>query len=80
MSNSTVTPEKTTHPSDTPAPNSDNFLNRHLGPNSTDIQQMLQILGLQTLDELIDKTVPRPWYIDWIKKQVYSQVDPRVIP
>lgn len=24
--------------------------------------------------------VPRPWYIDWIKKQVYSQVDAMVIP
>ncbi|WP_013322173.1 aminomethyl-transferring glycine dehydrogenase [Gloeothece verrucosa] len=36
----------------------DSFVNRHIGPNRQEIAQMLSILGLSTLDELVDKTVP----------------------
>ncbi|MGK7933148.1 MAG: aminomethyl-transferring glycine dehydrogenase, partial [Microcystaceae cyanobacterium] len=36
----------------------DSFTARHIGPNETEIQQMLDILGVATLDDLIDKTVP----------------------
>ncbi|WP_442946984.1 aminomethyl-transferring glycine dehydrogenase [Nostoc sp. UHCC 0870] len=36
----------------------DNFIQRHIGVNSQDIQQMLDVLGLSSLDDLIDKTVP----------------------
>ncbi|AUT03776.1 glycine dehydrogenase (aminomethyl-transferring) [Nostoc sp. CENA543] len=35
-----------------------NFIQRHIGVNSQDIQQMLDVLGLSTLEDLIDKTVP----------------------
>ncbi|MBD2295458.1 aminomethyl-transferring glycine dehydrogenase [Anabaena sphaerica FACHB-251] len=35
------------------------FAQRHIGLNSDDIQQMLEVLGLTTLDDLIDKTVPQ---------------------
>ncbi|MEA5582255.1 aminomethyl-transferring glycine dehydrogenase [Nodularia harveyana UHCC-0300] len=38
---------------------SDNFARRHIGPNSDDIQQMLAVLGFNSLDSLIDKTVPQ---------------------
>ncbi|MBE9200736.1 MULTISPECIES: aminomethyl-transferring glycine dehydrogenase [unclassified Nodularia (in: cyanobacteria)] len=41
------------------SPKSSNFAQRHIGPNSDDIQQMLEVLGLQNLDSLIDKTVPQ---------------------
>ena len=34
------------------------FLHRHIGVNETDKQKMLQIIGVRSLDELIDKTVP----------------------
>ena len=34
------------------------FAERHIGLNEGQIQQMLQVLGLNSLDELIDKTVP----------------------
>jgi len=34
------------------------FDSRHIGPNREQIQQMLQVLGFSSLDELIDKTVP----------------------
>ena len=36
----------------------DRFARRHLGPSETDIRQMLDTLGLSSLDELIDETVP----------------------
>ncbi|MBS3025983.1 MAG: aminomethyl-transferring glycine dehydrogenase [Dolichospermum sp. DET50] len=35
------------------------FTQRHIGPNPDDVQQMLNILGLSSLDDLIDKTVPQ---------------------
>jgi len=37
----------------------DNFTQRHIGPNPNDIKQMLDVLGLASLDDLIDKTVPQ---------------------
>ncbi|MBD2163781.1 aminomethyl-transferring glycine dehydrogenase [Calothrix membranacea FACHB-236] len=39
--------------------NLDNFRRRHIGPNSDDIEQMLGVLGLPSLDVLINKTVPQ---------------------
>jgi glycine dehydrogenase len=36
----------------------ENFLYRHLGPRESDLEEMLKIIGVSTLDELIDKTVP----------------------
>ena len=38
--------------------NTTSFAERHIGANERQIQQMLQVLGLNSLDELIDKTVP----------------------
>jgi len=35
------------------------FTQRHIGPNSDDIQQMLDVLGFSSLDALIDQTVPQ---------------------
>src|SRR5882757_363293 len=34
------------------------FLGRHIGPNEEETAQMLKIIGLGSLDELIDKTIP----------------------
>ncbi|MBH8575057.1 aminomethyl-transferring glycine dehydrogenase [Nostocaceae cyanobacterium CENA369] len=36
-----------------------NFTPRHIGPNSDDVKQMLELLGLSSLDALIDQTVPQ---------------------
>jgi glycine dehydrogenase len=36
----------------------DTFVHRHLGPTDADIREMLATLGLTSLDELIDATVP----------------------
>ncbi|MFB2839416.1 aminomethyl-transferring glycine dehydrogenase [Floridanema evergladense] len=37
----------------------DSFANRHISPNPEEIKQMLEFLGLSSLDELIEKTVPQ---------------------
>ena len=34
------------------------FIERHIGPDQADIQSMLDELGLESLDRLIEKTVP----------------------
>ncbi len=36
----------------------DNFSQRHLGPSKTDIEKMLQKIGVGSLDELVEKTIP----------------------
>ena len=36
----------------------DGFARRHIGPTPTEIQQMLDVLSIDSLNDLIDKTVP----------------------
>ncbi|NEW85028.1 MAG: aminomethyl-transferring glycine dehydrogenase [Mariniphaga sp.] len=36
----------------------DKFVSRHIGPREEDIKKMLKVIGVQSLDELIDQTVP----------------------
>jgi glycine dehydrogenase len=36
----------------------DSFLKRHLGPGANDVKKMLDVIGVKTLDELIDTTIP----------------------
>ena len=36
----------------------DSFVNRHLGIRQDDLQSMLKAIGVQSLDELIDQTIP----------------------
>jgi len=36
----------------------DKFVSRHIGPREDDIKEMLKVIGVQSLDELIDQTVP----------------------
>jgi glycine dehydrogenase len=43
-------------PSDLPHP--DRFVDRHLGPREADLAAMLDTIGVASLDELIDQTVP----------------------
>jgi len=44
--------EETTNASFSP------FVSRHIGPRPLDVEQMLHTLGLSTLQELVDKTLP----------------------
>ncbi len=36
----------------------DKFVNRHIGPRGKEISEMLEVIGVSSLDELIDQTVP----------------------
>ncbi|MFC2138411.1 aminomethyl-transferring glycine dehydrogenase [Bacteroidota bacterium] len=37
---------------------SEKFTDRHIGPNKNELQSMLDVIGVKSLDELIEKTVP----------------------
>src|ERR1041384_854389 len=41
-----------------PTRHPDRFVDRHLGPGQKDVGEMLATLGVKSLDELIDRTVP----------------------
>ena len=36
----------------------DHFVNRHIGPRDEDVEKMLEFIGVSSLEELIDQTVP----------------------
>ena len=38
--------------------NKDSFLQRHLGPGENDLEQMLEVCGVKTVDQLINETIP----------------------
>lgn len=40
-------------------PNTDIFVNRHNGPKTHDVDEMLKVIGVNSIDELIDETVPQ---------------------
>src|SRR3982751_5280167 len=37
---------------------SDTFVRRHIGPNVEDIKQMLEVVGADSLEDLVDQTIP----------------------
>ena len=34
------------------------FITRHVGPRSEDVEEMLKVIGVKSVDELIEQTVP----------------------
>ena len=38
--------------------NSREFIRRHIGPSEEDIEKMVKVVGANSLDDLISKTVP----------------------
>ncbi len=36
----------------------DKFVNRHIGPNDNEIKEMLEVVGVSSIDELIEQTIP----------------------
>ena len=42
----------------------DDFVHRHIGPSPQDIQSMLRFVGAQSLDDLIESTVPASIRLD----------------
>ncbi len=39
--------------------NTDRFVDRHIGPNSDEIKEMLDVVGADSLEKLISETIPR---------------------
>ncbi len=37
----------------------DEFVNRHIGPSEPELTEMLQAIGVKSLDQLIDETIPK---------------------
>lgn len=35
-----------------------NFAHRHNGPQPAEVEKMLKVIGVSSIDELIDKTIP----------------------
>ena len=42
----------------------DRFISRHVGPRDHEIKEMLGKIGVDSLDELIDKTIPESIRLD----------------
>ena len=38
--------------------NPDVFSHRHIGPDAVQVKEMLEVVGVNSIDELIDQTVP----------------------
>ncbi len=45
-------------------PHADRFAARHIGPSKDDVQNMVEMLGLHSLDELISNTIPESIFDD----------------
>jgi glycine cleavage system P protein (glycine dehydrogenase) len=52
------TPARPQRPAADPAPPTDLFVHRHIGPREAEIQAMLETLGVGSLEALIDATIP----------------------
>ncbi|NWF90306.1 MAG: aminomethyl-transferring glycine dehydrogenase [Ignavibacteriaceae bacterium] len=37
----------------------DKFVNRHIGPRKDEIEEMLKVIGVESIDELINQTIPQ---------------------
>jgi hypothetical protein len=67
MAETTLAPEPKTvethaddgKPTTRPFAWTDRFVNRHIGPNAAEVREMLRVCGFESLDQLIDATVPK---------------------
>ncbi len=63
----------------------DTFARRHLGPSGLDLERMLEVLGVPSLDALIDETVPanirlaKPLQLDSPRSESQALADLRAI-
>lgn len=51
----------------------DAFLRRHIGPDASEQQAMLEVLGVESLDSLVEQTVPR----SILRKELLDMQEPR---
>ena len=57
------------------APQFQGFAKRHLGPNPVEIQQMLELLGVSSLETLIDQTIPSTIRLNYSLKLPEAQTE-----
>jgi glycine dehydrogenase len=55
------------------------FADRHLGPRPEDVERMLAVLGVATLDELIDQAVPKTIRADQPLRLPDARTEPEVL-
>ena len=54
----------------------DSFVTRHIGPREHEIKEMLDLLGFDSLDDLIDATIPRQ--IRTSRPLSFDKIDPNI--
>ena len=47
---------------------SDRFIDRHIGPGESEINEMLKVVGADSLESLIDDTIPENAYIELVEQ------------
>ena len=57
------------------APQFQGFAKRHLGPNPVEIQQMLELLGVSSLETLMDQTIPSTIRLNYSLKLPEAQTE-----
>lgn len=57
----------------------DGFIRRHVGPDAKEQAEMLSTLGVSSLDELIDQTIPQNIHINIPLSLDESQTEPQVL-
>jgi glycine cleavage system pyridoxal-binding protein P len=50
----------------------DSFALRHLGPRENDFQNMLETIGVETLDQLIYETIPTDIRFEWNEQSIQT--------
>ena len=53
------------------------FITRHVGPRSEDVEEMLKVIGVKSVDELIEQTVPASIRLKkhWIYRNLYRRMN-----
>jgi len=49
----------TSNPELLDVPDPSDFVHRHIGPSPTDVANMLETIGVSSMDELIEQAVPK---------------------
>jgi len=41
----------------------ENFSNRHIGPNSSELEVLLKAIGVESVEELLNQTIPETFVL-----------------
>ncbi|CAN0437841.1 unnamed protein product, partial [Laminaria digitata] len=48
------------------------FARRHIGPSDAEIEVMMKVVGVKSLDDLVDRTVPHSIRLDEVRQTTIS--------